>query len=171
MPSGRSQQIGILVDVVELFDLVFGFVLVRVEGAYVFDRHGVEMHTAERLPVVIVKEDAAIRLPIAHDYAGGVDDAAQDGLDDKVAFNLFLRRHDAGFVLHGFFCLSLFGLGGFVQYTGIRIRAGYALNAGQQDVIDVVVEREGDFGAEVIKDASPELPVIDLGDKVFHKGI
>ena len=82
-----------------------------------------------------------------------------------------MRRHDAGFVLHGFFCLSLCGLGGFVQYTGIGIRAGYALNAGQQDVIDVVVEREGDFGAEVIKDAGPELPVIDLGDKVFHKGI
>lgn len=35
--SGRSQQIRILVDVVELFDLVFCFVFVRVEGSYVFD--------------------------------------------------------------------------------------------------------------------------------------
>ena len=32
-----------------------------------------------------------------------------------------------------------------------------------------MVEREGDFGTEVIKDAGPELPVIDLGDKVFTK--
>ena len=57
---GRSEEISILIDVVEFFDLVFGFVLIRVEGAYVFDRHGVEMHTAERLPVVLVKEDAAV---------------------------------------------------------------------------------------------------------------
>ena len=45
---GRSEEISILIDVVEFFDLVFGFVLIRVEGAYVFDRQKSYFFSEER---------------------------------------------------------------------------------------------------------------------------
>ena len=97
----RLKSLGVLVQVVHMFkhDTLFLEAILRafaraVKEPDVFLR-AIEVEPANRLAVVVVEQNAAVALHVAHHDPFDRNDFAQDCPDDVEAFEFFLGRHDS----------------------------------------------------------------------------
>jgi len=65
------------------------------EGSEPFVKVMVKVHPDDGLAIVIVEQDSAVRLGIAHDDAGRIDMPCTDRPHDMEAVDLLLGGHDA----------------------------------------------------------------------------
>ena len=135
-----------------------GFILLLIKYAEVF-LVAIEVEPADWSAVVVVQQDAAIALRVAHGDSLYIDDRAHDGLEDMKAFQFVLCGHDLVFAR---FYLRLCGFR-HARCCGADCRDGNAAHGRLEPFIDLVAEKlAGGFAGQFGK-----LLADFLGDRAF----
>src|SRR5690606_23834980 len=87
----RLQPVSILENIINILDWHPLLTLILVENPNVLLGCIVEVQAAERLPVVIVEQDAAVTLHVAHDNPPRVNHFTEDSSDNMISFPLLFR--------------------------------------------------------------------------------
>lgn len=164
-----ADLVGVGVDAVQVVDGDLGERPLLVEQAEVLLPR-VEEESHHGLAVVVVEEDGAVPLGVAHGDARRVDLGADDGLDDAVAVHLLVGGHYAVRRL----CTLVSGLllGGVPGRCWVRFGL-----VGPQGGREPVVHLLGQESAQGLRHEPPELdhdalaegPVVDVGREQLHE--